>query len=68
METFETFIHGKVIAKECKQHPKTSVLLWCDYLTTKEGEIDYYQPVNIYRTKSKYYIKRTLSQFHDTNN
>ncbi len=59
METFDTAFHGKIIAKECKIHPKTSVLLWCDYLLQENGETDYFQPVNIYRTKSKYYIKRT---------
>lgn len=59
MNKFNTAFHGEVIAKECKIHPKTSVLLWCDYLLQDNGEIDYNKPINIYRTKSKYYIKHS---------
>ncbi len=64
METFNTAFHGNIFAKECKKHPKTSILLWCDYLLQDNGEIDFLQPVNIYTTKNKYYIKKTFSQFN----
>jgi hypothetical protein len=58
MEKYKTFINGELICKLVTKHPKTSTLIWCDWLCNEDGTADYFQPVNIYRTAKKQYIKK----------
>ena len=65
MEKYKTFINGEIICKLVTKHPKTSTLIWCDWLCNEDGTPDYFQPVNIYRTDKKQYIKKVKYQIMD---
>lgn len=58
MEKYKTFINGELICKLVSKHPKTSTLVFCDYLCNEDGSCNYDKPVNIYRTSKKQYIKK----------